>query len=178
MPYEESLKLRVAKLAGLPIAAVQKLVADLPITEGAEDLLRVLKGLGFKTAVISGGFSHAAEALRQRLGLDYAFSNVLEIKDGKLTGRVQEPIVGPQRKADLLDALAQREGIPLFQTIAVGDGANDLLMLEKAGLGIAFHAKAKLKDAADTSLSDGGLDRVLYLLGLRAKDVRAFLAGT
>ena len=176
MPYEESLKLRVERLAGLPIAAFQKLVADLPITEGAEDLLRVLKGLGFKTAVISGGFSLAAEALRQRLGLDYAFSNTLEVKDGKLTGRVHEPIVGPQRKADLLDALAQREGIPLFQTIAVGDGANDLLMLEKAGLGIAFHAKAKLKDAADTSLSNGGLDRVLYLLGLRAKDIRAFLA--
>jgi phosphoserine phosphatase len=177
MPYEESLRLRVAKLAGLPVSAVQKIVADLPLTEGAEDLLRVLKALGFKTAVISGGFSIAAEALRARLGLDYAFSNVLDVKDGKLTGKVHEPIVGPQRKADLLDALAQREGIPLDQTIAVGDGANDLLMLEKAGLGIAFHAKAKLKDAADTSLSNGGLDRVLYLLGLRARDVRAFLKG-
>lgn len=177
MPYEESLKLRVAKLAGLPLVEVMKLASDLPMTEGAEDLLRVLKGLGLKTAVISGGFSVAAEALRGRLGLDYAFSNVLEVKDGRLTGRVQEPIVGPQRKADLLDALAQREGIPLDQTIAVGDGANDLLMLEKAGLGIAFHAKAKLKDAADTSLSDGGLDRILFLLGLRARDVRAFLAG-
>jgi phosphoserine phosphatase len=177
MPYEESLKLRVKKLAGLPLSAVTGLAADLPITEGATDLLRVLKGLGFKTAVISGGFSVAAEALRTRLGLDYAFSNVLEVKDGALTGRVHEPIVGPQRKADLLDALAQREGIPLAQTIAVGDGANDLLMLEKAGLGIAFHAKAKLKDAADTSLSDGGLDRILFLLGLRARDVRAFLAG-
>lgn len=177
MPYEESLRLRVAKLAGLPVSVIQKIAADLPLTEGAEDLLRVLKALGFKTAVISGGFSLAADALRVRLGLDYAYSNVLDVKDGKLTGRVHEPIVGPQRKADLLDALAQREGIPLEQTIAVGDGANDLLMLEKAGLGIAFHAKAKLKDAADTSLSNGGLDRVLYLLGLRARDVRAFLKG-
>ncbi len=176
MPYEESLKLRVQKLAGLPFASVQKLVADLPLTDGAESLVRVLKGLGLKTAVISGGFSVAADSLRVRLGLDYAYSNVLEVKDGKLTGKLQEPIVGPQRKADLLDALAQREGIPLVQTIAVGDGANDLLMLEKAGLGIAFHAKAKLKDAADTSVSDGGLDRVLYLLGLRAKDVRAYLS--
>ncbi|HEY1101245.1 MAG TPA: phosphoserine phosphatase SerB, partial [Myxococcota bacterium] len=175
MPYEESLRLRVARLAGLPVAAVQKIVSDLPLTDGAEDLLRVLKALGFKTAVISGGFSLAAEALRTRLGLDYAYSNVLDVKDGKLTGRVHEPIVGPQRKADLLDALAQREGIPLDQTIAVGDGANDLLMLEKAGLGIAFHAKTKLKDAADTSLSDGGLDRVLYLLGFKARDVRNFL---
>ena len=175
MPYEESLKLRVHKLAGLPVAVVQKLVADLPLTDGAEDLLRVLRALGFKTAVISGGFSLAADSLRQRLGLDYAYSNVLDVKDGKLTGRVIEPIVGPQRKADLLDALAQREGIPLEQTIAIGDGANDLLMLEKAGLGIAFHAKAKLKDAADTSVSRGGIDRVLYLLGLHASDVRAFL---
>ena len=177
MPYEESLRLRVARLAGLPVSVIQKIAADLPLTDGAEDLLRVLKALGFKTAVISGGFSLAADALRVRLGLDYAYSNVLDVKDGKLTGRVHEPIVGPQRKADLLDALAQREGIPLEQTIAVGDGANDLLMLEKAGLGIAFHAKAKLKDAADTSLSNGGLDRVLYLLGLRARDVRAFLKG-
>ncbi|MDP2340008.1 MAG: phosphoserine phosphatase SerB [Deltaproteobacteria bacterium] len=175
IPYEESLKLRVLKLAGLPVAVVQKLVADLPLTDGAEDLLRVLRALGFKTAVISGGFSLAADSLRLRLGLDYAYSNVLEVKDGKLTGRVMEPIVGPQRKADLLDALAQREGIPLEQTIAIGDGANDLLMLEKAGLGIAFHAKAKLRDAADTSVSRGGIDRVLYLLGLHASDVRAFL---
>jgi phosphoserine phosphatase len=175
MPYEESLKLRVQMLKGMPVKAVQALVADLPLTEGAEDLLRVLKGMGLKTAVISGGFSFAADALRSRLGLDYAYSNILEVKDGCLTGRVNEPIVGPQRKADLLDALAQRENIPLAQTIAVGDGANDLLMLEKAGLGIAFHAKTKLKDAADTSVSDGGLDRVLYLLGLRAREVRAFL---
>jgi phosphoserine phosphatase len=175
MPYEESLQLRVAKLAGLPVSRVLQLTADLPLSEGAEDLLRVLKGLGFKTAVISGGFSFAAEALRMRLGLDYAYSNTLEVKDGKLTGRVVEPIVGPQRKADLLDAVAQREGIPLAQTIAVGDGANDLLMLERAGLGIAFHAKPKLVAAADTSVSKGGLDRMLYLLGLRARDVRAFL---
>jgi phosphoserine phosphatase len=175
MPYEESLKLRVLKLAGLPVAAVQKLVADLPLTDGAAELVQVLKALGLKTAVISGGFSIAADALRLRLGLDYAYSNVLEVKDGKLTGRVVEPIVGPQRKADLLDALAQREGIPLSQTIAVGDGANDLLMLEKAGLGIAFHAKAKLRDAADTSVSRGGLDRVLYLLGLTARDVKSVL---
>ncbi len=176
MPYEQSLQLRVALLAGMPVAAAMKLAADLPLTEGAEDLLRVLRGLGYKTAVISGGFSFAADALRTRLGLDYAYSNQLEVKDGKLTGRVLEPIVGPQRKADLLDALAQREGIPLEQTIAIGDGANDLLMLEKAGLGIAFHAKPKLKAAADTSVSKGGLDRILFLLGLRARDVADFLA--
>jgi phosphoserine phosphatase len=177
MPYEESLRKRVALLQGMPLAEVLKVATDPPVTEGAADLLKVLRALGYKTAVISGGFSFAAEALRARLGLDYAYSNQLEVKDGKLTGRVLEPIVGPQRKADLLDALAQREGIPLEQTIAIGDGANDLLMLEKAGLGIAFHAKQKLRDAADTSLSSGGLDRILYLLGLRARDVREFLDG-
>lgn len=177
LPYEESLQKRVALLQGMPLAQVMAVASDPPVTEGAEELLKVLRGLGYKTAVISGGFSFAAEALRARLGLDYAYSNQLEVKDGKLTGRVLEPIVGPQRKADLLDALAQREGIPLEQTIAIGDGANDLLMLEKAGLGIAFHAKQKLKDAADTSLSSGGLDRILYLLGLRARDVREFLDG-
>ncbi|MBT9555442.1 MAG: phosphoserine phosphatase SerB [Myxococcales bacterium] len=172
MNYEESLKARVALLAGMPMSLALDIANRLPVTDGAEELLRVLRGLGYKTAVISGGFSFAAEVLRQRLGLDYAYSNQLEVKDGRLTGRVFEPIVGPQRKADLLDALAQREGIPLEQTIAIGDGANDLLMLEKAGLGIAFHAKPRLREAADTSLSSGGLDRILYLLGLRARDVR------
>ena len=178
MPYEESLKLRVAMLKDMPLAKVMAIASDPPLTEGAPELLRVLRGLGYKTAVISGGFSFAADALRAKLGLDYAYSNQLEVKDGKLTGRVLEPIVGPQRKADLLDAIAQREGIALEQTIAIGDGANDLLMLEKAGLGIAFHAKQKLKDAADTSLSQGGLDRILYLLGLRARDIKEYLEGT
>lgn len=178
MPYEESLKLRVAMLKDMPLAKVMAVASDPPLTEGAPELLRVLRALGYKTAVISGGFSFAADALRAKLGLDYAYSNQLEVKDGKLTGRVLEPIVGPQRKADLLDAIAQREGIALEQTIAIGDGANDLLMLEKAGLGIAFHAKQKLKDAADTSLSQGGLDRILYLLGLRARDIKEFLDGT
>ncbi len=175
LPYEESLQQRVALLAGLSFETVQKIASDAPVTEGAPELLRVLRGLGLKTAVISGGFSIAADALRARLGIDYAYSNQLEVKNGVLTGRVIEPIVGPQRKADLLDAIAQREGIALDQTIAVGDGANDLLMLERAGLGIAFHAKPKLREAADTSLTRGGLDRILYLLGLRARDVREFL---
>lgn len=173
--FEESLKERVKLLKGLPFETVQKLAADLPITEGAEQLLTVLRGLGYKTGVISGGFTFAADALKQRLGLDYAYANQLEVRDGRLTGRVKEPIVGPQRKADLLDAIAQREGIPLEQTIAIGDGANDLTMLQQAGLGIAFHAKPKLREAADTSLSRGGLDRILYLLGLKSKDVGEFL---
>jgi phosphoserine phosphatase len=177
MPYEQSLTERVALLRGMPLDAVMRVAGDPPLMEGAPELLRALRALGLKTAVISGGFSFAADALKARFGLDYAYSNQLEVKDGKLTGRVLEPIVGPQRKADLLDALAQREQIPLEQTVAVGDGANDLLMIEKAGLGIAFHAKPKLRAAADTSLTQGGLDRILYLLGLRARDVRELLDG-
>lgn len=177
MPYEQSLVERVALLRGMPLEAVMRVAGDPPVMDGAPELLLALRALGLKTAVISGGFSFAADALKARFGLDYAYSNHLEHRDGKLTGRVLEPIVGPQRKADLLDALAQREGIPLEQTVAVGDGANDLLMIEKAGLGIAFHAKPKLRAAADTSLTQGGLDRILYLLGLRAREVRELLEG-
>lgn len=176
LDFEASLKARVALLEGMEFERVQQLAQDLPITEGAEQLLAVLRGLGYKTGVISGGFTFAADALKQRLGLDYAYANQLEVRDGRLTGRVKEPIVGPRRKADLLDAIAQREGIPLEQTIAIGDGANDLAMLQQAGLGIAFHAKPKLREAADTSLSRGGLDRILYLLGLSVDDVHEFLS--
>lgn len=176
LDFEQSLKERIRLLEGMPYDEVLRLAEDLPVTEGAEQLLKVLRGLGYKTGVLSGGFRFAADALKQRLGLDYAYANQLEVKGGRLTGRVKEPIVGPQRKADLLDAIAQREGISLEQTIAIGDGANDLAMLERAGLGIAFHAKPKLKAAADTSLSRGGLDRILYLLGLSEEDVQEFLA--
>jgi phosphoserine phosphatase len=175
MPYEDSLRRRVGLLKGMPLEEVMRVAGDPPLTEGAADLVAVLRGLGLKTAVLSGGFSIAADALKRRLGLDYAYSNVLDVKDGKLTGMVMEPIVGPQRKADLLETIAQMERIPLEQTVAIGDGANDLLMLEAAGLGIAFHAKQTLRDAADTSISRGGLDRVLYMLGLRAHDVQSFL---
>ncbi len=173
--FEESLAERVKLLEGLPYAECQKLAASLPLSDGAERLLRVLKALGYSTGVISGGFTFAAEALKRKLGLDYAYANQLEVEDGRLTGRVRPPIVGPQRKSDLLDVIAQQEGIVLEQTIAIGDGANDLPMLEKAGLGIAFHAKPKLREAADTSVTAGGLDRILYLLGLSADDVREFL---
>lgn len=175
LAFEESLRRRVAMLEGFSEEHLNQLAADLPLTQGAESLLRVLRILGYKIAVISGGFSFAANALKKRLGLDYAYANQLEVRAGKLTGSVLGPVVTPQRKADLLDAIAQREGIELEQTIAIGDGANDLLMLERAGLGIAFHAKPKLKAAAHTSLSAGGLDRILYLLGFGSRDIADLL---
>jgi phosphoserine phosphatase len=175
LDYADSLRARAALLAGLEVRHLDELAANLPLTDGAAELITVLRRLGYRTALISGGFQFAAQALKQRLGLDYAYANTLERAGGKLTGKVLEPIVTPARKADLLDLIAQGERIELDQTIAIGDGANDLPMLERAGLGIAFHAKAKLTAAADTAVSHGGLDRVLYLLGLRAREVAELL---
>jgi len=177
LDYEQSLRRRVGLLRGMAWDRVAALARDLPVTEGARDLLYVLRTLGYRTGVISGGFTFAAHALKEQLGLDYAYANQLEVSEGRLTGRVLDPIITPQRKADLLDTIAQSEGILLAQTIAVGDGANDLPMLERAGLGIAFHAKPKLKAAADTAVSKGGLDRILYLLGLHARDLTEVLRG-
>ncbi len=172
MDYDESLRQRVGLLAGLDVKVLDQIASDLPLTDGAETMVRVLKRLGYKIAVISGGFSRAAEALKRRLGVDYAYSNNLEVTAGKLTGRVVGPIVNAQRKAELLETIAQAEGVLLDQVIAVGDGANDALMLERAGLGIAFHAKAKLRERADTSISGAGLDAILYLLGLSARELQ------
>jgi phosphoserine phosphatase len=172
MDYDESLRQRVSLLAGLDVKVLDQIASDLPLTDGAETMVRVLKRLGYKIAVISGGFSRAAEALKRRLGVDYAYSNNLEVAGGKLTGRVVGPIVNAQRKAELLETIAQAEGVLLDQVIAVGDGANDALMLERAGLGIAFHAKAKLRERADTSISGAGLDAILYLLGLSARELQ------
>jgi phosphoserine phosphatase len=171
MDYDDSLRARLALLKGMDVAVLERLAADLPLTEGAERLIRVLKRLGYRTAVISGGFSIAAESLKARLGIDYAYSNTLEVKGGKLTGGVVGPIVNGRRKAELLETIAQAESVLLDQVIAVGDGANDLPMLERAGLGIAFRAKPKLREAADTSISTGGLDSILYLLGISAQEI-------
>jgi len=175
MDYDESLRQRVGLLKGLDVAVLDRIASELPLTDGAETLIRVLKRLGYRTAVISGGFSRAAEALKRRLGIDYAFSNNLEVEGGKLTGRVSGPIVNAQRKAELLEVIAQLEGVLLDQVIAVGDGANDVLMLEKAGLGIAFHAKTKLREKADTAISSSGLDAILYLLGISGREVQEVL---
>lgn len=174
MDYDESLRQRLRLLEGLEVSVLERLAKELPLTDGAERLIFVLKRLGYRTAVISGGFSIAAESLKARLGIDYAYSNTLEIKDGKLTGRVVGPIVNGVRKAELLETIARAEGVLLDQVIAVGDGANDLPMLEKAGLGIAFRAKPKLREAADTSIS-GGLDSILFLLGISAEELEEVL---
>lgn len=177
MDYDESLRQRLALLRGLDVKVLERIAEELPLTDGAELLVRVLRRLGYKTAVISGGFSVAADALKHRLGIDYAYSNKLEVEAGKLTGRVLGSIVNARRKAELLELIAQAEGVSLDQVIAVGDGANDLLMLEKAGLGIAFRAKQKLREAADSSISTSGLGAILHLLGLRASEVAEVARG-
>jgi phosphoserine phosphatase len=173
--FKESLKRRVSFLKGLESHRLEELAERLPLTDGAEPLIKVLKGLGYKVGIISGGFTVAAEKLKNRLGLDFAYANKLEIVDGRLTGKVDEPIVDAEKKADLLSWVAHKEGIPLEQTIAIGDGANDALMLAQAGLGIAFYGKPSLRKSADTSVSSGGLEKILYLLGMNAHDVEDFL---
>jgi len=172
MNYDESLRMRVELLKGLDIGVLHAIAAELPLNDGAETLIRVLKRLGYRIAIISGGFSVAADALKRRLDVHYAYSNTLEVVGGKLTGRVLGSIVNAERKAELLETIAQAEGVLLDQVIAVGDGANDLLMLERAGLGIAFHAKPKLREAADTAITGAGLDAILYLLGITGRELR------
>jgi phosphoserine phosphatase len=169
--FRQSLTERLALLKGLPASVLPELAERLPITEGAEVLISTLKNLGYKTAIISGGFSYFGKVLQERLGVDYVFANELEIRDGELTGRVVGPIVDGPRKAALLREIARQEGIRLEQVIAVGDGANDLPMLDTAGLGIAFHAKPKVKESAEQSINTLGLDGILYLIGLRDRDV-------
>ena len=149
----------------------------LPLMEGAEHLFATLNKLGYKTAILSGGFSYFGKLLQARLGIDYVYANELEVVDGKLTGRVQEPIVDAARKAQLLKTLAARENISLEQCIAVGDGANDLAMLGAAGLGIAFQAKPIVKESAEQSISTLGLDSILYLMGIRDRELETWSEG-
>ncbi len=175
LDFAESLQRRVALLKGFETAKLEKLVHSLQLTPGARELVKVLKSLGYQIGIISGGFEQAASYLRDQLGLDFAHANKLEEKEGRLTGQVILPIVDANRKADLLDIIAQSKQIPLEQTIAIGDGANDALMLAKAGLGIAYHAKPILKKSADTTISFGGLERILYLLGIHAREIHEFL---
>lgn len=166
--FRESFARRVALLKGLDISVMQEIAEQLPITEGTDRLMRVLKTCGYKIAILSGGFTFFGEYLQRRYGIDYVYANELEVDDdGKLTGRYIGEVVDGRRKADLLRLIAMTEKVNIAQTIAVGDGANDLPMLMEAGLGIAFHAKPRVKASARQSLSTIGLDGVLYFLGFK-----------
>ncbi|RMO77823.1 ACT domain protein/phosphoserine phosphatase SerB [Pseudomonas syringae pv. primulae] len=170
LDFSESFKERLALLKGLDVGVLDEIGASLRLTEGAETLFSELKRLGYKTAILSGGFTYFAKQLQAKLGIDYVYANELEVVDGKVTGVAVEPIVNAQRKADLLRELAHKEGLSLEQTIAVGDGANDLPMLAIAGLGVAFRAKPLVKQSARQAISTLGLDGVLYLLGFRDRE--------
>ncbi len=167
LDFAESLRARVALLAGLPASTLEGVAASLPLSQGVEELIRSLKAAGAKVAVASGGFDVAAAALERRLGLDHAYSNSLEVKEGVLTGKVEGPIVDGPRKAAVLASLAREQGLDPAEVLAIGDGANDLLMLQEAGLGVAFRAKAMLRAGADATISICGLDAVLAFLGGR-----------
>jgi phosphoserine phosphatase len=172
LDFRESLERRVALLKGLDANVLQSIAERLPITPGAERLIRTLHSLDYRTVILSGGFNFFGRHLQERLGIDDVFANELEIVDGKLTGRVEGEIVDGARKAELLRELAERENLRLEQTIAVGDGANDLPMLNAAGLGIAFHAKPKVRASAEQVISNLGLDGILYLIGMSDREVQ------
>ncbi len=165
--FNESFKQRVALLKGLDASVMQQIAENLPITEGADRLMRILKKMGFKIAILSGGFTYFGNYLKQKYGIDYVYANELEIQDGILTGNHLGDIVDGKRKAELLRLIAQVENVDIRQTVAVGDGANDLPMISIAGLGIAFHAKPKVKANAKQSISTIGLDGILYFLGYK-----------
>lgn len=173
LDFTESFKARVALLKGLDENVLSGIAANLKLTEGAEQLIRTLKALGYKTAILSGGFTYFGQYLQQKLGIDYVHANELEIHDGRVTGNVIGRVVDGQRKAELLREIAQKEGVNLEQVIAVGDGANDLPMLGIAGLGIAFRAKPLVKQNAKQAISTLGLDGILYLLGVRDRDLES-----
>ena len=166
--FKESFTRRVQLLKGLDVSVMQEIAETMPITEGVDRLMSVLKRCGYKIAILSGGFTYFGEYLQRKYGIDYVYANELEVdENGKLTGNYVGEIVDGARKAELLRLIAQVEKVHLAQTIAVGDGANDLPMLSKAGLGIAFHAKPRVKESAEQSLSTIGLDGILYFLGFK-----------
>lgn len=176
LDFDQSFTRRVGLLKGLPAERVHSLLNTIPLAEGAERLLSTLKLLGYRTAILSGGFNFFARSLQQRLGIDEVHANELEIVDGAVTGRVIPPIMNGARKAEKLREIAQREGFSLEQVVAVGDGANDLPMLDLAGMGIAYRAKPLVRAQADHSISRLGLDGLLYLIGVRDRDLAPHLA--
>ncbi len=171
LDFSRSFTQRLALLKGLEESKVQKIADALPLTDGAERLISTLKKLGYKTAIVSGGFTYFGNILRQRLGIDHMVANELEIVNGAVTGSVRGPIVDASRKAEAVKEIAAQEQISLEQVIAVGDGANDLPMLNLAGLGIAFNAKPIVKQSAKQAISTLGLDGILYLIGVRDRDI-------
>ena len=176
LDFAQSLRRRVALLEGLEESVLAEVAEELPLTEGAERVLSTLKRLGYKTGILSGGFDYFGLHLKGKLGIDYVFANRLEIANGRLTGRVAGEIVDGPKKATLLKQIAEAEGLSLAQTIAVGDGANDLPMLSVAGLGVAFHAKPIVREQAAPRglrpISNVGLDGLLFLIGVREREIR------
>lgn len=171
LDFQQSFRRRVALLKGLPESALQQVIANIPLTDGAERLAATLRRLGYKTAILSGGFTFFGRVLQERLGIDHVHANTLDIRDGVVTGEVVPPIIDGAGKAERLKEIAGREGLSLEQCIAVGDGANDLPMLRCAGLGIAFRAKPIVRSSARQSISSMGLDGILYLIGVRDRDI-------
>ena len=173
LDFAASLRQRVALLAGLDAGVVEAVRAEVRLTPGARTLLRTLKRLGYATGLVSGGFTQVTDGLAAQLGFDHAAANTLEVVDGQLTGRLVGPVVDRAGKADALRRFAAAEGIPLAQTVAIGDGANDLDMIAAAGLGVAFNAKPVVREAADASLTVPYLDAILFLLGITREEVEA-----
>lgn len=166
MDFDESLTKRVSQLKGLSIEQMDAILNNMPLHQGVEEFIKTVKNLGYKTALISGGFNYFAGHLKQKLNLDYAFANELEIVDGKLTGKIIGTIINANQKALLLKLIAQQENISLEQVVAIGDGANDLPMLSTAGLGIAFHAKEMVRKNAPQTMGHGPMTSILYFLGI------------
>jgi phosphoserine phosphatase len=170
--FKESFTRRVSLLKGLDANVLPEIARNLELTEGAERVIQTLKKLGYKIGIISGGFDFFGEYLQSKLGIDYVFANVLEIENGKITGKISGDIIDGPKKAELLKTIATVENISLQQTIAVGDGANDLPMISIAGLGIAFHAKPIVKENSEQSISSVGLDGLLYLMGISEREIQ------
>lgn len=176
MDFKASFRARAALLAGLPATTLRAVADGAALNPGAGRLLKALRHFGYRTAILSGGFQYVGERLKARLGIDYVFANELEVRDGLVTGQVRGEIIDAERKAALLRHIAQQEGIRLAQTIAIGDGANDLPMLSAAGLGVAYHAKPVVRRTASHAISNFGLDSVLYLMGFSDRDIDQALA--
>jgi phosphoserine phosphatase len=174
--FEEALVQRVALLKGLRVEELEKIRNDMKLSEGADELVATLKRLGFKLGVVSGGFYYFADYLKEKMGLDFVYANRLEIKDGRLTGKVLGTIVDNAYKAKIVNMVSSEQGILLDQTVAIGDGANDVLMLGQAGLGIAYNAKERLERAANMSLGRARLKNILYILGISEEEMGSWSA--